>query len=134
MPVDLTNLPMTINAELDIGQSASTIGLLAGEGVCADRLGSTSIRHNLSILVDGLKAAYGKQQILYGTNYLLDDVLGSDFIATLGVRRASYGVRQPPKPPWTLWQFTQNETVDGINGKVDVNVISDLFDAAKFLH
>jgi hypothetical protein len=36
------------------------------------------------------------------------------------------GIRSAPKPPWALWQFTNNESVDGISGPVDVNVLSDL--------
>ncbi|SPB18966.1 Lysozyme M1 [Caballeronia novacaledonica] len=123
--VDSGELPVALDIELYRGQGTATLKSLAGEGACAQSLGPAGVRKNVMAMLDSLRSSYGKQPILYGNDYLLDEVLGTEFTKGITLWRASYGVQQAPKPPWALWQFTQNEAVKGIRGRVDVNVVSD---------
>ena len=117
-------LPLAVDVELYKGQSASNLQKLAKEGACADRLGPNGIQLDIASLLDGIGTTYGKKPVLYGNSYLLDQVLGQLFTSGRKLWKTKFGVRHAPTPPWTIWQFTQNESVDGIQGAVDMNILS----------
>lgn len=125
VPPDRDALPFALDAELFPGQSSGTIAYLKAEGACADQLGAAGIRQNILNMMDALRDAYGKEPVLYGNDYLLDKIMGPDFTATRTIWRVAYGVKRAPRPPWALWQFTQNETVNGIKGPVDISVLAE---------
>lgn len=122
---DAGELPVAVDAELYEGQGSSSLSSIASQGACAQKLQPDGIRKSLRTMLDGLRSTYGKQPILYANNYLLDKILGTEFTTRYPLWRPSYGIQKAPESPWTLWQFTENEVVDGIPGKVDVNVVSD---------
>jgi hypothetical protein len=126
VPAEPNVLPFALDVELYDGQESSSISFLAQEGACAARLGADGIRRMVSAMINGLEATYGAPPVLYGNDYLLDKVLGQEFTQRQTLWRVRAGIRFAPKPPWALWQFTNNESVDGISGPVDVNVLSDL--------
>jgi lysozyme len=131
VPPDSDALPFALDIDLYEGQANATVSFLGQEGRCAEQLGFEGIRRAVSIMIAGLKATYGSVPVLYGNNYLLDEVLGPDFTKQITLWRVSLGVRGAPTPPWTLWQFTSNEFVGGIKHPVDVNVLSEKIDLEK---
>jgi lysozyme len=125
VPKDPSALPVALDIELFPGQEQSNIDFLRTEGGCAKDLGNDGIRRRLKALADSVGDAYGHRPIIYGNNYVLDRVLTPAFTNPFALWRAKYGLAShAPPSPWSIWQFTENERIDGINGAVDVNVLS----------
>ena len=75
-------------------------------------------------LLGEIQRAYGVAPIVYGNDFALDSLLGAAFTSRFMLWRADYGGRRTPRQPWAIWQYTENERVDGIAGPVDMNVLS----------
>ena len=124
VPQDAGSLPIAVDVELYEGQEESNFGPLLKEGACAARLGKDQARRNLDQLLGEIQRAYGVAPIVYGNDFALDSLLGAAFTSRFRLWRADYGVRRTPRQPWSIWQYTENERVDGIAGPVDMNVLS----------
>jgi GH25 family lysozyme M1 (1,4-beta-N-acetylmuramidase) len=89
-------------------------------------LGPMAIQTRIKALSDLIERDHGAKPILYGNDYVLDKVLGSAFTKELVLWRVRYGLsRGASAGPWALWQYTENATIEGIAGGIDVNVLSD---------
>jgi GH25 family lysozyme M1 (1,4-beta-N-acetylmuramidase) len=122
---DASDLPIAIDIELFPGQETSNITSIAAEAKCALASGNGAIRDNVGNLVDMIEQAYQKLPVIYGNDYLIDTVLTTAVTSKASVWRPKYGLAAgAPAPPWTLWQFSENEKVAGISGTVDMNVLS----------
>jgi GH25 family lysozyme M1 (1,4-beta-N-acetylmuramidase) len=120
-----SDLPVAIDIELFAGQEKSNINALAVEAKCALAAGNGAIRENVAALVNLIEEIYQKLPVIYGNDYVLDTVLTPTVTSKAGIWRVKYGLAdRAPAPPWTLWQFSENETVAGIPGTVDMNVLS----------
>jgi lysozyme len=123
-PAD-SDLPVAIDIELFPGQEKSNINLLAVEAKCALDAGNGAIRENVSALVKMIEDTYRKLPIIYGNDFVLDTVLTPAVTSKASIWRVKYGLaNNAPPPPWTLWQYSENEKVAGISGTVDINVLS----------
>lgn len=124
-PVAPADLPIAIDIELYPGQDKSNFGGLSTEAKCAAAAGNSAIRNNVSALLGMIKEAYQKTPVLYGNDYVLDTVLTKEVTGKASLWRVKYGLSdKAPPPPWTLWQYSENERVAGITGTVDINVLS----------
>ena len=123
--LDSSALPIVVDIELFENQAGSNIPSLSAEGKCAATLGTSGARTNLSALLKLIAETYHKKPVIYGNDYVLDKVLTSEVTKDFPLWRVRYGLAsQSPPPPWALWQFTANEKIAGINGPVDMNVLS----------
>jgi lysozyme len=124
-PVAATDLPLALDIELYPDQDKSNIAHLSSEGKCAAASGNDAIRENVGKLLDLISDAYQKRPVIYGNNYVLDTVLTPAITGKASLWRVKYGLAgKAPPPPWTLWQYSENEKVAGIPGTVDINVLS----------
>lgn len=76
--------------------------------------------------VTHVKAAIGKDPIIYTGFYFWRDSVGAPDITTSPLWHAQYSSAQCPNiaPPWTdwaFWQYTSTGSVSGISGNVDTN-------------
>lgn len=124
VPIEKDSLPIAIDIEFYDGQSSATIATLSREGQCVEKLGKEAVRRNLALLIEGLNATYGKNPIFYGKDHLINEILGTELATRIPLWKSRPGVKQAPEPPWSLWQFSDNETVDGVPVRVDLNVLS----------
>jgi GH25 family lysozyme M1 (1,4-beta-N-acetylmuramidase) len=124
-PVAPTDLPIAIDIELYPGQEKSNLGRQSTEAKCAAAAGNGAIRESVSKLFGLIKEAYQKTPVIYGNDYALDTVLTKEVTGSASLWRVKYGLAdKAPPPPWTLWQYSENERVDGIPGTADINVLS----------
>ncbi len=128
VPQEPTMLPIAIDAELFPAQDNPNFGgppMLAKESACAKSLGPSGVRDSLRRFADLIEQKYGMRPIIYGNDYLLDQVLTTEFTSQFPLWRAKLGLgSNPPRPPWTIWQYSQNAKIEGIRYGVDINVIS----------
>jgi len=123
--LDPSALPVVVDIELFENQAGSNISSLSTEGKCAATLGASGVQTNLSALLKLVGDAYGKKPIIYGNDYVLNAVLTPAFTNGIPLWRVKYGLAsQSPPSPWAIWQYTGNEKIAGINGPVDVDVLS----------
>jgi GH25 family lysozyme M1 (1,4-beta-N-acetylmuramidase) len=124
VPQDDTALPLAVDIELFPGQERSNVGLLSSEAACAKAAGNAAIRERITAFAGMIELTYHQKPILYGNDYVLDTVLTTSATENMNLWRVKYGLRgSAPPPPWTIWQYSQNEKVDGITGRVDMNVL-----------
>jgi lysozyme len=123
--VNKETTPISLDVELWPSQSGSNIPGLAREANCAVHSGNDKIRSDIQFMSDLIKSKYGVKPILYGNDYLLDQVLGQEMIKQFTVWRFKLGLyKGPPKQPWDIWQYSINERVSGINNTVDMNILN----------
>ena len=81
------------------------------------------LAENIQIFLDGVELHYGAKPIIYsGLNFSNKYLTGfGDYPLWL----AEYKVDEPKLPKgwtnWTFWQWSQSDTIIGINGKVDAD-------------
>jgi lysozyme len=124
IPQDDSALPIALDLLLVKGQETSQFKWQADEGKCAITLRPDGIRDRIKDLSQLIASKYGRQPILYGGNYMLDDILSKSFTDGFTLWRGTPGIAQSPPPPWSIWQYSTNESVPGINEPVDVDVLS----------
>ena len=124
VPQDDSALPIALDLLLVEGQETSQFKWQADEGKCAITLRPDGIRDRIKDLSQLIASKYGRQPILYGGNYILDDILSKSFTDGFTLWRGTPGIAQSPPPPWSIWQYSTNESVPGINEPVDVDVLS----------
>ncbi|HSD87024.1 MAG TPA: GH25 family lysozyme [Kofleriaceae bacterium] len=106
--LEADDLPPVIDVEASDGQSAATI---------------TS---KVKAWVKHVKAAIGRDPIIYTGFYFWRDSVGAPDITTSSLWHAQYTTASCPNiaPPWTnwaIWQYSSSGTVSGISGDVDMN-------------
>jgi lysozyme len=117
--------PISLDVELWPDQAGSNIPSLAREASCALHSGNDKIRSDIKFISDLIRSKYGVKPILYGNDYLLDQVLGEETIKQFTVWRSKLGLyKGPPKQPWDIWQYSINERVNGVKGTVDMNIVN----------
>jgi lysozyme len=90
-------------------------------GNCSARPDMTTVEHELSAFLRLVEEATGRTAILY---------VGDDFEERYGVRGA-FGrplwhrrfLRRPNVEGWVMWQVSGLAEVDGVTGRVDLNVL-----------
>ena len=84
---------------------------------------SIDLTKNIQIFVDGLESYYGVKPIIYsGYNFANKYMKG---FGGYPLWLAEYEVTKPNLPEgwsdWTFWQWSQSNTVDGLDGNVDAD-------------
>ena len=125
---DTSSLPPVLDVELSDGQQSSNIASLQREGECAARLGREGIQSHINAMLGPIERAYGKKPIIYGNDFVLENILTPEITQKVGLWRVKIGLAaDAPAPPWILWQYTENAMIQGISTPVDMNVLgSDL--------
>lgn len=67
---------------------------------------------------------YGRTPIVYSYESFFKDVLSDEIKDNYPLWVAHYREAHPDREGWTMWQFTDKAVVYGIDGLVDLNVIS----------
>lgn len=67
---------------------------------------------------------YGKKPIVYASDSFIKDYLGKEITENYPIWVAHYKTDKPKFKDWKYWQFTEEGTVYGIKGPVDVNLIN----------
>lgn len=104
VPVETDALPPAVDLEFD--------------GQCAERPSGDTLRDELTAYVAVVEKAYGKPAIFYVTPDFLDEYGDSLPERDLWWR----AIVSDPDGSWTLWQYHNRGSVDGIEGPVDLNV------------
>lgn len=92
-------------------------------------LGRHALRKSVRIFLERLQAKTGVRPILYSGHSFYQDYLADGF-EQYTFWLAHYGPGKPHNQPWTIWQFSEQATVSGINHRVDLNVFRG--DSAAF--
>ncbi len=81
------------------------------------------LKKNLQLFLDIVEERYKVKPILYTYYHYYNEYLADDF-SSYPVWLANYNdVLEPHESiPWSIWQFTENGIVNGINTKVDLNI------------
>ena len=106
--LEADDLPPVIDVEASDGQSAATI--------------TTKVKK----WVAHVKAATGRDPIIYTGFYFWRDSVGAPDVTTSPLWHAQYTTAScpniaPPWQQWALWQYSSTGTVAGISGNVDMN-------------
>jgi len=88
-----------------------------------NRKNPKKLREQLKIWLQLVEKAYGVKPIIYSNVKFYEDYLGNEF-GDYPFWAAHYYQPEAPRinRSWLFWQHTQYATVDGIKGKVDLNV------------
>jgi len=108
VPADPSMLPIAVDAELFPGQENSNVGGQSEEADCVKSMGFGAVRASVKKFADLIKQKYGLNPILYGNDYVLDEVLTTELTSHFPLWRVRYGLSNPPPPPWAIWQYTIN--------------------------
>jgi GH25 family lysozyme M1 (1,4-beta-N-acetylmuramidase) len=118
VPKDESALPIAIDVQWINGP------IIPGEEKCNDIPTATK---SLSDLERMLRDAYGKRPVIHGFTSTFKDIVregfGSNTIWLQDYKKTpnQTGPSLPGKNPWSIWQFSSNAVLPGINGHVDVN-------------
>lgn len=104
VPVEADALPPAVDLEFD--------------GQCSERPSGDELRDELAAYLAVVEKAYGKPVIFYVTPDFLDEYGDSLPTRDLWWR----AIVSDPDGSWTLWQYHNRGSVDGIDGPVDLNV------------
>ena len=127
VPADPSMLPIAIDAELFPGQENSNVGRQSAEANCVKSMGFGGVRASVQKFANLIQQKYGLRPILYGNDYVLDEVLTSEVISHFPLWRVRYGLASnSPHPPWAIWQYSINGKIAGVNNGVDINVIGGI--------
>ena len=109
---DTSSLPPVLDVELSDGQQSSNIASLQREGECAARLGREGIQSHINAMLGPIERAYGKKPIIYGNDFVLENILTPEITQKVGLWRVKIGLAaDAPAPPWILWQYTENAMI-----------------------
>lgn len=115
VPVDINALPPVIDLEFG--------------GNCKNRPEKDVIVRELLHFMGRVKGTHGMTLIIYAThssyNEYLKDLSDKNII---WIRDIFKTPRLPNGRKWTLWQYANNGRVDGITGRVDLNVFNGSYD------
>lgn len=104
-------------------------------GNCAQLPTRAKLIADVSFMIQGIEAHYGKRPILYMTPDFAAQFYDSAFPVTPVWIRDVFG--RPSLPagrPWDFWQYANRGKVDGVMGPVDLNVFRGeraVFEAAR---
>jgi lysozyme len=111
IPDDPTALPPVLDLEWNHGSS------------CKNKFSKADVLEKIRVMLKAMEKATGKLPIIYTDTTFHKDILeGEHFDNAFWVRSTAaeppvrYGKRQ-----WTLWQWTQTGTLNGVLGEVDRN-------------
>ncbi len=86
---------------------------------------SAALRRELKVFVDEIKSHYGVTPIIYSSAKFQSRYLDSYELNECPFWVAHYYVARPAtERNWTIWQFSDRASVDGIDGYTDFNVFS----------
>ena len=95
-----------------------------------------SLSSELHKYLEALESHYGLKPIIYTSNGFWNKYLDASFSA-YPLWIAEYGVQSPREPngwgSWVFWQYSQNGTVNGIDGSVDLDYFNGTLDDLKNL-
>ncbi|MCP3992413.1 MAG: lysozyme M1 (1,4-beta-N-acetylmuramidase) [Actinomycetia bacterium] len=103
VPLSDSALPLAIDIE--------------GDGICAETVSETKIHDELMEMVDLVEAERGP--VIF---YVLDGFSYLDDIVAQRQRWQRSLFRRPGDNDWQVWQASNQASVDGIDGRVDLNV------------
>ncbi|MBB3699877.1 glycoside hydrolase family 25 protein [Flammeovirga yaeyamensis] len=87
-----------------------------------DRVSPSTMRKRLKDFLDHVESAIGVKPMIYTGDVFYKDYLKGYFPKyRIWIANYSNGTQSSEKR-WTMWQHSQTATVDGIPGKVDMNV------------
>ncbi len=86
--------------------------------------GNNSVATNLQTWLNAVEQALGRTPMIYTGPSFWNQTINADF-SKYPLWVAEYGVSTPKIPQgwatWNFWQYTQNGTVDGVTGNVDLD-------------
>jgi lysozyme len=131
------------NAEKEMAHYLNEVQPALGERVVIDHEDSDASLAELMAAVQYLMDARPDLQITIYSGHLIKEQLGSaknDFLAantSLWLAQYTSGNPSWPKgtwPNWSLWQFTESGTIQGVTGAVDLNTFNGSAEnAAKWM-
>jgi GH25 family lysozyme M1 (1,4-beta-N-acetylmuramidase) len=123
-----------VRAVKDDGELPPVLDLETNDGVSKEKIVPAA-----KIWLDRVEAAFGKKPIIYSGQYFLQDFLvqpgggpppwAKDYPLWLAQYPFQYQEGTKPFLPrgwfaWTIWQYSDKGTVNGINASVDMNVFN----------
>ncbi|MHA6696313.1 glycoside hydrolase family 25 protein [Chryseobacterium sp. A321] len=98
------------------------------------KISKKNLKKNLQLFLDIVQERYQVKPILYTYYHYYNEYLAQDF-SSYPVWLANYNdVLQPHEShSWSMWQFTENGIINGINTKVDLNVYNGSLGSMKEL-
>lgn len=81
----------------------------------------------LSLFLSALRAAYGREPVIYAADDFSRDYLRGFVIRRSWVRAVVLTPAYDFRNPWMFWQFSERGKVPGITGYVDM----DVFDGSE---
>jgi lysozyme len=120
VPVDMKALPPVIDLEFS--------------GNCRNKPKKGVIVRELLRFMGRVKETHGISLIIYATNDSYNEYLKdlSD-IDNIWIRDILKRPNLPNGRKWTLWQYANNGRIDGITGRVDLNVYNGSYDDFRAL-
>ncbi|XDD47317.1 GH25 family lysozyme [Leptospira sp. WS39.C2] len=111
VPVDTASLPPVVDLEF--------------EGNCKERPNLENVQFEIQKYLDRIDSHYGKKTILYLTNEFKSKYLGDNlFQHPVWIRNIFLHPNVFSSIDWVIWQYKNTERVNGIEGPVDINVLS----------
>lgn len=123
-----------VSAVKDNGELPPVLDLETNDGVSKEKIVPAA-----KIWLDRVEAAFGKKPIIYSGQYFLQDFLvqpgggpppwAKDYPLWLAQYPFQYQEGTKPFLPrgwfaWTIWQYSDKGTVNGINASVDMNLFN----------
>lgn len=98
---------------------------------CPGKPSPIHIRNEMTRFISIITAHYGRRPLIYTTvDFFADNQIGRVRGADFWLRSvAGHPSETYPGQAWTLWQYSGTGNVDGIKGKVDLNVFAGSPDA-----
>lgn len=82
--------------------------------------------------LDDIEAHYGVTPIIYTGDHFYSKYLNTPEFDKYRIWIANYGnYTEPITKPWTIWQFTEQGTIDGVEGYIDLNVFKGTYPELK---
>ena len=96
---------------------------------------NTEFHNNLQRFLDLVEIHFGKKPMIYTVNSFYNRILSKKY-NTYHFLIGRYGSIPPSlkdNKPWTIWQFSEEGSVDGIEKKVDIDLINNKYNVNDLL-
>jgi lysozyme len=114
VPKEPDALPFALDAEYYLS-----------EKTCAQRLGKAELQRRILQLAQDLRDYYGKVPLIYASRFAFLDFQSEQFLQYM-IWLSSFGgslaFKLPGRNPWTLWQYSDKEKIEGSPVPVEANV------------
>lgn len=81
-----------------------------------------ALNASLKKFLDIIEAEYGVKPVIYSSDSFIRDWLSPTLTSAYPIWAARYSTSQPKFPSWTIWQFSDDAVIYGIEKKTDLNV------------